>query len=145
ARELVGPRVVRRHAELRRAHRRVDLAPRLARARDRDHVGRARLDRRDPRAQPVHDVARRHVRARSARGVVEPRASILHAAVIRSVPVAKGESFTFKATIGRTWVLYTVDVPDEVSRAIGEGKHAVEFTLNGSSPRKTTLAPKSGG
>ena len=55
------------------------------------------------------------------------------------------ESFTFKATIGRTWVLYTVDVPARVSRALGEGKVAVVFTLNGSSPRKTTLAPRAGG
>src|SRR3984885_15946558 len=61
-------------------------------------------------------------------------------------PVAKPESFTFKATIGRTWVLYTVDVPDRVSRALGgKGKVAVVFRLNGSAPRKTTLAPKAGG
>jgi hypothetical protein len=60
--------------------------------------------------------------------------------------VAHPESFTFKATIGRTWVLYTVDVPDRVSRALGgTGKVAVVFRLNGSSPRKTTLAPKAGG
>jgi hypothetical protein len=60
--------------------------------------------------------------------------------------VAARESFTFKATIGRTWVLYTVDVPARVSRALGEkGKIAVVFTLNGSSPRKTTLAPIAGG
>jgi hypothetical protein len=55
-------------------------------------------------------------------------------------------SFTFKATIGRTWVLYTVDVPARVSRALGEaGKIPVLFTLNGSSPRKTTLTPRAGG
>jgi Bacteriocin-protection, YdeI or OmpD-Associated/Domain of unknown function (DUF1905) len=60
--------------------------------------------------------------------------------------VGPRESFTFKATIGRTWVLYTVDVPGRVSRALGEkGKVAVVFTLNGSSPRKTTLAPRAGG
>jgi hypothetical protein len=60
--------------------------------------------------------------------------------------VAKPESFTFKATIGRTWILYTVVVPDRVSRALGEkGKVAVVFRLNGSAPRKTTLAPKAGG
>lgn len=56
------------------------------------------------------------------------------------------QSHTFKATIGRTWVLYTVDVPDDVSRALGaSGKVPVVFTLNGSSPRKTTLAPRAGG
>lgn len=53
---------------------------------------------------------------------------------------------TFKARIGRTWVLYTVDVPGKVSRALGAvGKVRVVFTLNGSSPRKTTLAPRAGG
>ena len=56
------------------------------------------------------------------------------------------ESFTFKATIGRTWILYTVDVPERISRALGaKGKVPVVFTLNGSSPRKTTLAPRAGG
>ncbi len=54
-------------------------------------------------------------------------------------------SFTFHATIGRTWVLYTVDVPERVSRALGEGKVPVVFTLGASTPRKTTLAPKAGG
>jgi hypothetical protein len=58
----------------------------------------------------------------------------------------KRESFTFKAKIGRTWMLYTVDVPERVSRALGErGKVRVAFTLDGSSPRKTTLAPRAGG
>ncbi len=52
---------------------------------------------------------------------------------------------TFQATIGRTWVLYTVDVPERVSRALGAGKVPVVFTLGESSPRKTTLAPKAGG
>jgi len=55
------------------------------------------------------------------------------------------DSFTFKATIGRTWLLYTVDVPERVSRSLGRGKIPVVFTLGGSSPRKTTLAPKAGG
>jgi hypothetical protein len=56
------------------------------------------------------------------------------------------ESFRFKATIGRTWVLYTVDVPLRVSRALGaKGKVPVVFTLDGSSPRKTTLAPRADG
>ena len=33
------------------------------------------------------------------------------------------ESFSFKAPMGRTWLLYTVDVPQRVSRALGgEGK-----------------------
>lgn len=55
-------------------------------------------------------------------------------------------SFTFKATLGRTWRLYTVDVPQRVSRALGgPEKIAVVFTLNGSSPRKTTLSPRAGG
>lgn len=53
---------------------------------------------------------------------------------------------TFKAIIGRTWVLYTVDVPERVSRALGaSGQLAVVFTVDGSSPRKTTLAPRAGG
>jgi hypothetical protein len=53
---------------------------------------------------------------------------------------------TFKATIGRTWMLYTVDVPLPVSRALGaKGKLAVVFTLGASSPRKTTLTPRAGG
>ena len=56
------------------------------------------------------------------------------------------DSVTFKATIGRTWVLYTVDVPAQATRALGiEGKAPVVFTLNGSSPRKTTLAPRAEG
>lgn len=55
-------------------------------------------------------------------------------------------SHTFKATIGRTWMLYTVDVPAPVSRALGAtGKLAVVFTLGASTPRKTTLAPRAGG
>jgi hypothetical protein len=58
----------------------------------------------------------------------------------------KRESFTFKATIGRTWILYTVDVPMRVSRALGaKGKVPVVFTLDGSTPRKTTLAPRADG
>jgi hypothetical protein len=57
----------------------------------------------------------------------------------------KRESFTFQAKIGRTWMLYTVEVPERVSRALGAGKVAVVFTLNGSSPRKTTLTPRAGG
>jgi hypothetical protein len=60
--------------------------------------------------------------------------------------MAAAKSQRFKATIGRTWVLYTVDVPDRVSRALkAEGKVPVVFTLNGSSPRKTTLAPRAEG
>jgi hypothetical protein len=56
------------------------------------------------------------------------------------------ETFTFKATIGRTWLLYTVDVPSNVSRALGgKGKIPVVFTLGKSSPRKTTLVPRAGG
>jgi hypothetical protein len=55
-------------------------------------------------------------------------------------------SFTFKVTIGRTWLLYTVDVPERVSRALGDaGKIPVVFTLNGSSARKTTLTRRAGG
>ena len=43
-------------------------------------------------------------------------------------------------------MLYTVDVPGRVSRALGEGhKVPVVFTLDGSSPRKTTLTPRAGG
>ncbi len=59
--------------------------------------------------------------------------------------MAAQKAFTFKATIGKTWVLYTVDVPAEVSRALGAGKVPVVFTLDGSSPRKTTLTPVAGG
>lgn len=55
-------------------------------------------------------------------------------------------SHTFKAVIGRTWVLYTVEVPERVSHALGaSGKVPVVFTLNGCAPRKTTLAPRAGG
>jgi Domain of unknown function (DUF1905)/Bacteriocin-protection, YdeI or OmpD-Associated len=55
-------------------------------------------------------------------------------------------SFTFTATVGRTWRLYSVDVPRSVSRALGgAGKIAVIFTLDGSPPRKTTLTPRAGG
>jgi hypothetical protein len=56
------------------------------------------------------------------------------------------ESLRFTATIGRTWVLYTVEVPERVSRALGgAGKIPVVFTLGNSTPRKTTLAPRAGG
>jgi hypothetical protein len=55
-------------------------------------------------------------------------------------------SVKFTATIGRTWVLYTVDVPERVSLALGAtGKTPVVFTLGKSTPRKTTLTPRSGG
>ena len=58
----------------------------------------------------------------------------------------KPASFTFKATLGRTWMLFTVDVPGRVSGAMKvQGQAAVVFTINGSSPRKTTLAPRAGG
>jgi hypothetical protein len=61
-----------------------------------------------------------------------------------SKPVAT--SFRFTATIGRTWLLYTVDVPERVSRALGSrGRIAVVFTLGHSTPRKTTLMPRAGG
>ena len=60
--------------------------------------------------------------------------------------LTKKDAFTFKAKIGRTWVLYTVDVPLAVSRALKtKGKVPVVFTLDGSSPRKTTLAPRADG
>src|ERR1019366_9420683 len=60
--------------------------------------------------------------------------------------MAKRESFTFKAKIGRTWILYTVDVPMRVSQALGaKGKVPVVFSLEGSTPRKTTLAPRGDG
>jgi hypothetical protein len=52
----------------------------------------------------------------------------------------------FKAKIGRTWVMYTVDVPLRVSRALkAEGNVPVVFSIDGSTPRKTTLAPRAGG
>jgi hypothetical protein len=65
-----------------------------------------------------------------------------------AVATAKSQraSFTFTARVGRTWLLYTADVPERVSRALGEvGKIPVVFTLNGSSARKTTLTPRVGG
>ncbi len=61
----------------------------------------------------------------------------------RSKPSAA--SFEFRATIGRTWLLYTVDVPERVSRALGAGKLPVVFTVGASTPRKTTLTPRAGG
>ena len=60
-------------------------------------------------------------------------------------PKRDGSSLTFKATLGRTWILYTVDVPGRVSQGLGRGKVPVVFTVNGSTPRRTTLAPKAGG
>ena len=54
-------------------------------------------------------------------------------------------AYTFTGKIGKTWVLYTVDVPAKVSRALGAGKIPVVFTLDGCPPRKTTLAPRAGG
>jgi bifunctional DNA-binding transcriptional regulator/antitoxin component of YhaV-PrlF toxin-antitoxin module len=58
----------------------------------------------------------------------------------------RGESFTFRAVIGKTWVLYTADVPEKVCRALkAEGKVAVVFSMNGSSERRTTMTPKAEG
>ena len=55
-------------------------------------------------------------------------------------------SHRFTAKIGRTWILYTVDVPARVCRAMkAQGKVAVIFTLDGSSPRKTTMTPRAEG
>jgi hypothetical protein len=60
--------------------------------------------------------------------------------------MTKPASFTFKAKLGRTWMLYVVDVPERIGRAMkASGQLAVVFTANGSSPRKTTLAPRAGG
>ncbi len=57
-----------------------------------------------------------------------------------------GPTFKFVATIGRTWLLYTVDVPERVSRALGAaGKIPVVFTVGASTPRKTTITPRAGG
>ena len=53
---------------------------------------------------------------------------------------------TFRAKLGRTWLLYTVDVPERVGRAMKtKGQVAVVFTVDGAAPRKTTLAPRAGG
>jgi hypothetical protein len=54
-------------------------------------------------------------------------------------------SFTFKATIGRTWLVYTVDVPEHVSAGLGLGKVPIVFSIGKSTPRKTTLTPRAGG
>jgi bacteriocin resistance YdeI/OmpD-like protein/uncharacterized protein DUF1905 len=54
-------------------------------------------------------------------------------------------SFRFQATIGRTWLIYTVDVPERVSASLGSGKVPVVFTIGKSTPRKTTLTPRAGG
>jgi hypothetical protein len=60
--------------------------------------------------------------------------------------VKKSEAFTFRAVLGRQWVLYCVDVPVRVTRAMkAEGKVAVAFTINGSSPRRTTMTPRAEG
>jgi hypothetical protein len=58
---------------------------------------------------------------------------------------AAAEALTFKATIGRTWLIYTVDVPASVSATLGAGKVAVVFSIGKSTPRKTTLTPRAGG
>jgi hypothetical protein len=59
---------------------------------------------------------------------------------------SRGESFTFRAVIGKTWVLYTADVPEKVCRALkAEGKVAVVFSMNGSSERRTTMTPRAEG
>jgi hypothetical protein len=55
-------------------------------------------------------------------------------------------AFSFRAVIGRQWVLYCVDVPVTVIRAMKvEGKVPVVFTMNGSSPRRTTMTPRAEG
>ncbi len=60
--------------------------------------------------------------------------------------MGKPESFTFKAKIGKTWVLYTVEVPLRVTRALGDkGKVPVVFTLDGAAPRRTTPTPRADG
>jgi len=54
--------------------------------------------------------------------------------------VSRPEAFTFKATIAREWILYVVDVPVRISRAMkAEGKTPVVVSVNGSSERKTTM------
>jgi hypothetical protein len=53
------------------------------------------------------------------------------------------ETFTFKATITRTWVMYVIDVPLRVSRALkAEGATPVLLSVNASSQRKTTMTPR---
>jgi len=60
--------------------------------------------------------------------------------------VAKSEAFTFKVRIGREWVMYVVDVPARIGKAMGAaGAVPVVFTLNGSSPRRTTMAKRAAG
>jgi hypothetical protein len=63
------------------------------------------------------------------------------------VPAKKksSETLRFRAKIGKTWVQYTVDVPERVSRALGAGKIPVVFTMDSSTPRKTTMVPRAGG
>ena len=65
---------------------------------------------------------------------------------IPPVKRSKPSSFKFAATLGRTWLLYTVDVPERIGNALGgTGKIPVVFTVGASTPRKTTLTPRVGG
>lgn len=60
--------------------------------------------------------------------------------------MAKVETLRFQATLEREWVLYVVDVPARVSRALGaEGKVPVVISVDGSESRKTTMTPRKGG
>ncbi len=60
--------------------------------------------------------------------------------------MTRAEAFTFKATLTREWVLYVVDVPPRISRAMrAVGKTPVVLSVNGSSERKTTMTPRKTG
>ena len=151
ARELVVARLAR-VAATEAAHRVRHLALRAAPVRDAHDVHRARLEHREPGAQPVHHVAvlplaRRRVarRVRARRRPARPRSS-LHDPRYTVEAVGKSDAITFQATIGREWVMYIVDVPPRrVARVEGRGATPVVYTANGSSERRTTIAPRKGG
>jgi len=57
-------------------------------------------------------------------------------------PKATAE-LAFSATLERVWVMYVVDVPERICRALAaEGPTPVVLTINGGSPRKTTMTPR---
>ncbi len=56
------------------------------------------------------------------------------------------EAQTFRAKVLRVWIMYVIDVPSKVSKALeADGPTPVVLTVEGSSPRKTTMTPRKGG